>query len=227
MAAAATGAALLLLVLAATTGPVGVMTASGRRFVFHPHALQHHVPRSRLPQNAKQLTRNVPQTLDLSWLGTLIAWVIVVTVCLAGFFAARYLWRNRWRAPARPVEVDFDVLPEDAVAEALREDAEGQLAAVRHGTPADGIVRCWLRLEEAITGAGLPPRRSETSAEFTVRVLRALDIDPRAIGTLARLYREARFSEHQLDETARAAAVSALERLHRDLNQLGVAGVAP
>jgi hypothetical protein len=217
----------VLLVLAATSGPVGVMTASGHGFVFHPPGTHHHVQRVHHTETLRHVTRNVPQTLDLSWLGTLIAWVIVVTVCLAAFLAARYLWRNRWRAPAKPVDVDFDVLPEEAVAEALREDAAGQLAAVRHGSPGDGIVRCWLRLQEAITGAGLPPRPSETSAEFTVRVLRALDIDPRAIGTLAGLYREARFSEHELDESARAAAVAALEQLHRDLRQLGMAGVTP
>jgi hypothetical protein len=217
----------LLLVLAATTGPVGLLAGSGRVLVFH---IPRYHSRVQPPQNNESLrhvTRHVPQTLDLSWLGTLVAWVIVITVCLAGFLAARYVWRNRWRAQAKPVEVDFDVLPEEAVAEALREDEAGQLTAVAQGTPRDGIVRCWLRLEEAIAGAGLPPRRAETSAEFTVRVLRALDIDPRAIGTLAQLYREARFSEHELDETARVTARSALEQLHRDLRQLGVAGVAP
>ena len=69
---------------------------------------------------------------------------------------------------------------------------------------------CWLRLEEVVAEAGVPPRRSETSAEFVVRVLHSLDLDPRAIGALAALYREARFSEHELGEDARTAARAAL-----------------
>jgi hypothetical protein len=48
-------------------------------------------------------------------------------------------------------------------------------------------------------------------------VLHALDLDPRAIERLARLYREARFSRHPLGEDARAQAAAALEALHADL----------
>jgi hypothetical protein len=50
--------------------------------------------------------------------------------------------------------------------------------------------------------------------------LHTLDLDPRAIGELSHLYREARFSEHELDETARTTARSALQQLHSDLQEL-------
>jgi hypothetical protein len=80
-------------------------------------------------------------------------------------------------------------------------------------------VACWLRLEQVIAAAGFPRHRSETSAEFTVRVLKVLDVDPRAISALARLYREARFSTHELGEDARTTAESALLRLHEDLQE--------
>ena len=207
---------------AARTGAIPLMTDSGRKFVFRPPSLNvpqhhHHQPKQ---QNLKQLTAGVHQTLDLSWLGTLIGWAIVIGFCIAGLLLLRYVWRNTWRPPAVPVDVDFDVLPEDAVGEAIREDAAAQLDAVAYGTPRDGIVRCWLRLEETVASAGLRIDPSETSAEFTVRVLRAHDIDPRAIGILARLYREARFSDHHMDESARAAARAALEQLHADLRAI-------
>ena len=52
-----------------------------------------------------------------------------------------------------------------------------------------------------------------------MRVLKRLDLDPRAISDLSRLYREARFSEHELDESHRVAARSALQRLHSDLQE--------
>jgi Domain of unknown function (DUF4129) len=162
--------------------------------------------------------------MDLSWIGTIIVWILVVGFCVVVLLTVRQAWLHRWRSPPKPVEVDFDVLPEDAVARALRDDVTGQLAAVEDGNPRNGIVRCWLRLEEIIASAGLPRDRAETSAEFTVRVLRTLDLDPRAIGSLAALYREARFSEHELDEGARTAARSALQQLHSDLQELGVTG---
>ena len=72
-----------------------------------------------------------------------------------------------------------------------------------------------------MAAAGLPRSRHETSAEFVVRVLHRLDLDPRAIGELAALYREARFSDHQLGEEARERARAALERLHADLPAAG------
>ncbi|MGA9748583.1 MAG: DUF4129 domain-containing protein, partial [Nocardioides sp.] len=88
------------------------------------------------------------------------------------------------------------------------------------GSPRNGIVACWARLEDAVADAGVPRNRHETSAEFTVRVLHVLDLDPRAIGDLARLYREARFSEHELAESARDDARDALARLQSDLAAL-------
>jgi hypothetical protein len=51
-------------------------------------------------------------------------------------------------------------------------------------------------------------------------VLHALDLDPHAIGELARLYREARFSEHELGEDVRARAREALRLLERDLGAI-------
>jgi hypothetical protein len=50
-------------------------------------------------------------------------------------------------------------------------------------------------------------------------VLRTLDVDPRAISTLGRLYREARFSSHELGEDARTTATAALQQLHDDLHR--------
>ena len=57
-----------------------------------------------------------------------------------------------------------------------------------------------------------------------MRALHTLDLDPRAIGSLAALYREARFSEHELGEAARDDARSALQRLRDDLRSHGTVG---
>ena len=219
--AAAIATGLVVLVWAAAAGPVGILSASGRKFVFRPPPPTPTPSETTGTKNLREQTRDVERSLDLSWLGELIIWTILLALLVTAVLGIRRLWRNRWRAPERPADVAFDVLPESAVTEALRDDAASQFAAVQQGSPRNGIVRCWLRLEEVVAAAGLPRNQWETSAEYTVRILKTLDLDPRAIGGLSGLYREARFSEHELDETARTAARSALQQLHSDLQELG------
>ena len=57
------------------------------------------------------------------------------------------------------------------------------------------------------------------------RVIATASVDPAPITRLAALYREARFSEHAIDETHRTAAVDALEHVERAL--LGRIGSLP
>ena len=212
---------LLLLLWAAVAGPASVLSPSGRRYTFGTPFQPKVVTTSAAPRNLEELTKDVRQTRDLSWLGDLIAWAIIIGFVLGLALLARFAWQRRPRRPEAPPEVDFDVLPAQQVARALSEDLDAQLDAVAGGSPRNGIVRCWLRLEQSVAEAGLPPQRYETAAEFTVRVLHRLDLDPRAIGELAGLYREARFSEHELGEDARTAARAALEQLHEDLRRVG------
>ncbi len=225
--AAAIATGLVILVLAAAAGPVGILSASGRKFVFKPPPPPPSPSSLGTDQNLREATRDVEQTLDLAWLGTLTVWALFLALLLGVFLVLRRLWHDRWRRPEEPEDVDFDVLPENAVSEALRDDIDTQFAAVTGGSPRNGIVRCWLRVEDVVAAAGLPRSPWETSAEFTVRILHTLDLDPRAIGELSLLYREARFSEHELDETARTAARSALQQLHSDLQELGATGPRP
>ena len=212
---------LLVLLWAATAGPGAVLRPSGRKQAVVPPAPTDAPETPASQPTLEETTRDVEQTLDLSWLGDLVAWALVLGFAVGLVLLARLAWRHRWRRPEQPPEVDFDVLPAHRVAAALTEDLGAQLDAVAGGSARNGIVRCWLRLEQSVAEAGLPRERHETSAEFTVRVLHVLDLDPRSIGELARLYREARFSDHELGEDARTAARSALERLHEDLRRIG------
>lgn len=209
---------LLLLVWAATTGPVRMLSDSGRRYVFEPPPSPPPSPTDGTTQapNLRELTRDVRPLTDLSWLGDLIATAGLLLVCVAVLLGLRRLWIHRWHPPEPPEVVAFEVLPE-RVAEALREDRTAQLDAVEQGSPRNGIVACWLRVQESMAAAGVPPNRAETSAEFVTRVLHALDLDPRPIATLAALFREARFSEHPVGEDARRTARAALEALHDEL----------
>jgi hypothetical protein len=170
----------------------------------------------------RELTRGVHHDVDLSWVGELIGYAAVLAACFGGYLLLRALWRNRWRRPDKPVAVAFEPLPPEEMADLIEQDAGARMAAVEAGGPRDGIVACWLRLEESVAACGVAPRPSETSTELVTRVLRSLDVDPRAVAALARLYREARFSDHALGEGAREQARAALRSLGGDLARRGV-----
>jgi hypothetical protein len=213
----------LVLLWAATAGPVAMLGPSSARPHFEPATPSPSAsPSASPPPDPLDELRRQPPQRDLSWVGDLIGWTFVIAVLAGLVLGLAWLWRHRWRRPPAPPELDIDVLPDvRAVSAALGDDADTQLARLGEGDVRNGIVRCWLRLEDVIAGAGLPRDPAETSTEFTVRVLHALDLDPRAIGGLARLYREARFSEHPLDESARGAAQAMLAQLHADVRTSG------
>lgn len=216
---AGVAAGFLVLVWAAGGGPVDLFDPSDRTRGprVYPSAGESPVEGPSGPPQLAEATEDVEQTLDLSWLGDLIAWAIFLGTLVAVAALARMLWQRRWRPPPPAPVVEFEVLPAREIADRLTEDAQAQREAIAEGEPRNGIVRCWLLLQDSIAAAGLPPGPAETSTEFTVRVLHALDLDPRAIERLARLYREARFSHHPLGEDARAEAAAALDALHADL----------
>lgn len=147
---------------------------------------------------------------------------LIALASLAAVIILRAAWRNRprlrWRRTEDP---DFDVLEEmgrrDEIAASLAADADAQHRALQRGTPRNGIVECWLRLEASVAEAGLERAPAATSSEFTVDVLASFAVDSTAIEQLAALYREARFSSHALGEAARDRAIDALDSLHRDL----------
>lgn len=153
-----------------------------------------------------------------AWIEAILQ-VLLVTAIIAAMIAmltAGYRRRPqlRWHRRASG-DGEFDVLPD--VAAAVVDEAAAQRAMLLTGAPRNAIVRCWLRLERDVADAGLNRRPSDTSAEFTERVLANYSVDPAAIRDLAQLYREARFSEHELGESARSAALDALDRLHQAL----------
>lgn len=97
-------------------------------------------------------------------------------------------------------------------------DLDDRLDRLRTGDPRNAIVACWSQLEDDAAAAGLGRMPSETSMEYTQRVLSAAAVDVEAIEELAELYREARFSDHPVDDDRRARAVAALRRLHGSLH---------
>lgn len=137
------------------------------------------------------------------------------------------LWRRRQRRRhdllgSRGTEVEPEAEEDDLldldVPRALSRSARRSLDELRQGTPRNAIVRCWVTLEDAVAEAGFPRDPALTSEELTAEVLHRYAVGRRAIETLAALYREARFSTHELDESHRTHAVRALHALRDDLD---------
>jgi hypothetical protein len=158
----------------------------------------------------------------LHWL----VWVVnVATVVVALLLVVRLvrgvrrsLRARRLRAERRDAldEAAFAAVPPaEAVARELAADADAQRDLLTTGTPRNAIVTCWHRFEVTAAAAGIQREPWETSSEHVLRVLDLVAADTHAVVTLAGLYREARFSGHELGEDDRAAALAALDEIHR------------
>jgi hypothetical protein len=131
-----------------------------------------------------------------------------------------------WRRPHITLHEDPTFEIPDVPVELLR-SAEQRESMLRTGTPRNAIVAAWLDLETTVAATGLPRDPAETSTEFTERVIGTWDIDRLRLGDLAALYREARFSVHELDESHRERALRDLETLHADLGRVATVGGPP
>ncbi|HEY3017172.1 MAG TPA: DUF4129 domain-containing protein [Nocardioides sp.] len=152
-------------------------------------------------------------TILMIGFGAVVAWVL--------FRVARWAW-EAWQARRRreeaAEEIEFDVLDSPArLAAELERQAQRQRDLLAAGSPRNGIVACWAEFEVAAGRIGLARQPWQTAAEFTLQVLELVEADSGAVGRLADLYREARFSEHQVDELHREAARRALAQIHRSL----------
>ena len=162
-----------------------------------------------------------------SWVRTLaflvntaVAVLVVLVLLRLGAAGVRGLRRRRVRRRqlASADAVEFQVVePPARVSHEMLADAEGQRQALLEGSPRNAIVACWHRFETQGAAAGLERRAWETSSEYTMRVLDLVDAHEPAVSRLGALYREARFSEHDLTDADRQAAVDALDAIHRTI----------
>ena len=160
-------------------------------------------------------------------------WLAVVQIIVIGGFVAAALFGcamllRRLRLPrlkrkAAPGEaIDFEVLPPaSAIASAIAADADRQWQALLSGAPRNAIVACWNRFEVQAAAAGVQRERWETSSELTLRVLTTIGASPSAVIGLADVYREARFSRHEVGEDLRDRAVELLREIQDSLRHSG------
>lgn len=114
-------------------------------------------------------------------------------------------------------EPDFTI---PLVPSELLEAARERLVELETGEPRNAIVAAWLSLEGSAAATGLPRLPAETSTEYTERVIGVWPVDAQRLGDLAALYREARFSVHDLGEEHRRRAIADLRVLVDDLDRV-------
>jgi hypothetical protein len=83
----------------------------------------------------------------------------------------------------------------------------------QHADPRQAIIACYARLEYLLEDHGVPAYEHLTPQEYMGVALRGLDLPLEAFTGLIRLFELARYSVHPLDDVARAAATTYLERL--------------
>lgn len=144
----------------------------------------------------------------------LVLAALVVLVVLAQL--VRSLLRRRPHLELHE-EPDFAI---PLVPTELLEGARDRLRDLETGEPRNAIVAAWLGLETSAAATGLPRLPAETSTEYTERVIGVWPVDSARLGDLAALYREARFSVHDLGESHRDRAITDLRVLIADLEQV-------
>lgn len=156
---------------------------------------------------------------DLRSLSTVLLGVAVglattlVVVAVLRFQLVRRRARLTGRAAERAGAAPADPAPPEDADDALVTALDVGVRALDEGSPRNAIVAAWLRLEDAVTTEHFPRRPAETPTELVARALAAYRLDEEAIGHLAELYEEARFSRHPVTEAHRAEAGACLTRL--------------
>lgn len=152
-------------------------------------------------------------------LWVLFAIPLVIAAALLVWLVLGGRERRRRRRLATPpfTPSDLDALDVD-LEQRLTDVVQAQLADLSTGVPRNAVVAAWLALEEAASDIGFYRKPALTSAEFTEQVLAAYRLDDAAIRRLSSLYREARFSGHEITEQHRRAAGEALNTLRAELS---------
>jgi hypothetical protein len=214
---------LLLVVLAARSGPSGVIHGTPHDPLFEPPkpTISYQAHPQGGPNSGTDLPHRGSTLPSAELLGAILRYALFAWLLLLAYRGLRWLVEDlkaRRRHEPRPEDIDFDVLEDPApLVEEMRRDAAEQFEMLLGGTPRNAIVASWDRFEEQAERVGAARKPWETSSEFTLRLLDAVSADPPAVARLAGLYREARFSEHEITEDNRQAAVEALRAIHASI----------
>lgn len=149
-------------------------------------------------------------------LGLLCGLVALLIVGVLIFFALR----DSIQARGRPIDTDRGApKPVSHAAEVAAALDAGLDQLARAGSdPRSAVIGCWVRLEEAAAAAGTARQPSDAPGDYVLRLLDGHQISRSVLDRLAAVYRAARYSSGDVDESMRADAVAALQRLRTELD---------
>lgn len=213
--------ALLTIVLAiviTTSQPVPILRSTASPAATPTVTSEKPTPAPTGHRRSKPKPAAAPTPIPLTvWIVLAIPLVLAAVVLLWLLLGGRERRRRRPLPPPAFTPDDLDALDVDRE-QRLADAVQTQLADLTTGAPRNAVVACWLALEDAASQIGFYRKPSLTSAEFTEAVLAAYDLDGGAIRRLSSLYREARFSDHEITEQHRQAAAAALNTLRAELS---------
>jgi len=170
------------------------------------------------PFPPQQPSDNPPSLLIV--LAVIVALIVVAALVAGAVWLVRVLvraWRER-RLQRRPgistdAAISSELIVENTVDEPTirRGIAAARATIITHAEAGDAIVAAWVGLEETAADSGVGRGKSETPAEFTLRILLRRPGIEQAARDLLALYEGVRFGGHAADEQMRAAAVHALD----------------
>jgi Domain of unknown function (DUF4129) len=131
--------------------------------------------------------------------------ISLVVIAALGVWALQHR-RQRTAAKAAIPAAQFAAAVERTIAD-LRAEPD----------PRRAVIAAYAQMEQALGLAGLPRDPSEAPREYLGRVLPQVGAGADSVGRLTSLFERAKFSPHEIDETMKEEAISALESLRDDL----------
>ena len=193
-----------LLLLAASSGPARLWSDPPPAGVTTVLVNQSATTGSIAPED----TAPVGEPVNRPWGGNVVAYLAALAMLLVMVLVVRTrgvtVGRPRWRGRLRNTNFG-DHLPEIEQPD-LMVDVAAADVALGVGSPKNAIVACWMQLERGVAASGLERLSAETSLEYVARVVAASSVRPEPIRELADLYREARFSRHDMSDADRERA---------------------
>jgi len=167
--------------------------------------------------NATPPRERGPEPLLNDAVATAIGWVVRIVLVLLVLTVVALLLRALIARVRRDLATPKDEATADVVPDVLLRGVREGERRLGRGTSSEAVINAWLALEEMAVATGLPDDAARTPAELVEAVLERYAVQPAAVGRLAELYREARFSEHLVTEDQREEARTALAAVRADL----------
>jgi hypothetical protein len=146
-------------------------------------------------------------------LGTLLVYAAIAVLVVVAILTLLSLLRRRRAMITEAPE------PEPDDEETLRDVVRAGRTALREYSDArKAIIACYAAMERRLSGAGAERGAAETPDELLARVSAGGLVEGAAAARLTRLFYEARYSEHDMPDAARQAALHSLQDIELELD---------